>query len=82
MVVRLVSVAAALLAAFVQRLDVAAYAATPLVIGAALALMWSGIALRQWCFSTLGRYFTFTVMTSADQRVVTSGPDRRVAGMS
>jgi protein-S-isoprenylcysteine O-methyltransferase Ste14 len=45
-----------------------------LVLG--LCLMWAGGALRWWCFRTLGRYFTFTVMTSPDQSVVTSGPYR------
>jgi protein-S-isoprenylcysteine O-methyltransferase Ste14 len=38
--------------------------------------MWCGFALRFWSFRTLGRYFTFTVMTSADQPVITSGPYR------
>jgi protein-S-isoprenylcysteine O-methyltransferase Ste14 len=43
-----------------------------------LVLMWAAIALRQWCFRTLGRYFTFTVQTSSDQTVVTTGPYRFV----
>jgi len=38
--------------------------------------MWTGLGLRWWCFQTLGRYFTFSVMTSADQSVITSGPYR------
>ncbi len=41
-----------------------------------LACLWSGIALRFWSFHTLGRYFTFTVQTSADQPVITAGPYR------
>jgi protein-S-isoprenylcysteine O-methyltransferase Ste14 len=41
-----------------------------------LVLLWAAIALRQWCFRTLGRYFTFTVQTSSDQTVVTTGPYR------
>ena len=41
-----------------------------------LALMWVGVGLRFWAFRVLGRYFTFTVMTSTDQAVVTSGPYR------
>jgi protein-S-isoprenylcysteine O-methyltransferase Ste14 len=44
----------------------------------ALALLWCGIALRFWSFRTLGRYFTFTVQTSADQPVITAGPYRVV----
>ena len=41
-----------------------------------LMLMWCGIALRLWSFQTLGRYFTFTVQTSEDQQVVSTGPYR------
>ena len=38
----------------------------------------AGFGMRRWSEMTLGRYFTFTVMTSADQPVVTSGPYRFV----
>ena len=48
----------------------------PLVVGIGLCLIWAGIALRWWSFKTLGTYFTFSVMTSADQPVITSGPYR------
>jgi protein-S-isoprenylcysteine O-methyltransferase Ste14 len=41
-----------------------------------LATLWCGIGLRLWSFRTLGRYFTFTVQTSADQPVITDGPYR------
>jgi protein-S-isoprenylcysteine O-methyltransferase Ste14 len=41
-----------------------------------LVLFWGGISLRLWSFRTLGRYFTFTVQTSADQPVITDGPYR------
>ncbi|HEX3427000.1 MAG TPA: isoprenylcysteine carboxylmethyltransferase family protein [Acidimicrobiales bacterium] len=41
-----------------------------------LVFLWCGIALRFWSFQTLGRYFTFTVQTSADQPVITDGPYR------
>ncbi len=44
----------------------------------ALALLWCGVGLRFWSFATLGRYFTFTVQTSPDQPVVSSGPYRFV----
>ncbi|HEY7989263.1 MAG TPA: isoprenylcysteine carboxylmethyltransferase family protein [Lapillicoccus sp.] len=43
-----------------------------------LFLLLAGRALRQWAFWTLGRYFTFTVQTSSDQTVITSGPYRFV----
>lgn len=44
--------------------------------GIGLGFLWCGIALRFWSFRTLGRYFTFTVQTSDDQPVITSGPYR------
>ncbi|THD64729.1 isoprenylcysteine carboxylmethyltransferase family protein [Phenylobacterium sp.] len=40
--------------------------------GAAVAL--SGMALRLWAVATLGRYFTYTVKVSPDQKVVDNGP--------
>ena len=43
-----------------------------------LAMFLAGFGMRRWSEMTLGRYFTFTVMTSADQPVVTSGPYRFV----
>jgi len=43
-----------------------------------LAALGCGSALRLWCFHSLGDYFTFEVMTSSDQVVVTSGPYRLV----
>ena len=46
----------------------------PLVaFGAGLAITWAGIGLRVWSFVTLGRYFTFNVMTSAGQPVISDG---------
>lgn len=75
-VVRLSAVAGALLAAVLVRVSATAFPATLAVFAVGLLLIWSGIALRVWCFQTLGRYFTFTVMTSPDQRVVDSGPYR------
>lgn len=43
---------------------------------AGMAVLVAGIGLRAWSFQTLGRYFTFTVMVSSDQPVITSGPYR------
>ncbi|MEP6648488.1 MAG: isoprenylcysteine carboxylmethyltransferase family protein [Lapillicoccus sp.] len=50
----------------------------PVAAWCGLVLLWAAMALRQWSFRTLGRYFTFTVQTSADQPVVTTGPYRYV----
>jgi len=41
-----------------------------------MALLAAGIALRVWSFRVLGQYFTFTVMVSPGQPVVTRGPYR------
>lgn len=41
-----------------------------------VVLLAAGESLRVWCKVALGRYFTYTVMTSSDQPVVTSGPYR------
>ncbi len=43
-----------------------------------MAMFLAGFGLRRWSEMTLGRYFTFTVMTSNDQPVITSGPYRFV----
>jgi protein-S-isoprenylcysteine O-methyltransferase Ste14 len=51
---------------------------SPDVAWVGLVLFWCGLALRYWSFRTLGRYFTFTVQTSADQPVITDGPYRFV----
>lgn len=43
-----------------------------------MALFLAGFGMRRWSEVTLGRYFTFMVMTSAEQPVITSGPYRFV----
>jgi protein-S-isoprenylcysteine O-methyltransferase Ste14 len=43
-----------------------------------IAMFLAGFGMRRWSEMTLGRYFTFSVMTSADQPVITSGPYRFV----
>jgi protein-S-isoprenylcysteine O-methyltransferase Ste14 len=43
---------------------------------AGLVILLTGVALRGWSFAVLGRYFTFTLMVSPDQPVVTAGPYR------
>jgi protein-S-isoprenylcysteine O-methyltransferase Ste14 len=48
-------------------------------LGAAIAgivIFSAGESLRVWSRITLGRYFTYQVMTSKDQPVITSGPYR------
>jgi protein-S-isoprenylcysteine O-methyltransferase Ste14 len=39
-----------------------------------LVVLWVGVALRLWCFRTLGQYFTMSIETSPDQPVITKGP--------
>jgi len=51
---------------------------TPLAFAAGIAIYLAGFAMRRWSEMTLGRYFTFTVMTSTEQPVITSGPYRFV----
>jgi protein-S-isoprenylcysteine O-methyltransferase Ste14 len=43
-----------------------------------LGLMLAGLALRWYSIRVLGRWFTYTVVTRADQRVVEAGPYRWV----
>jgi protein-S-isoprenylcysteine O-methyltransferase Ste14 len=45
---------------------------------AALVALCAGEGLRIWAKVALGRYFTYTVMTSKDQPVITAGPYRAV----
>lgn len=52
------------------------HASRLIVFVVALAIMWAGMALRYSAFRALGRYFTFTVQTSADQQVISAGPYR------
>jgi protein-S-isoprenylcysteine O-methyltransferase Ste14 len=47
-----------------------------LFAGAALVAL--GVSLRIWSIRTLGRFFTYQVMTTRDQTVVTNGPYRFV----
>jgi protein-S-isoprenylcysteine O-methyltransferase Ste14 len=51
---------------------------TALAFAIGLAIYLAGFAMRRWSEMTLGRYFTFTVMTSAEQPVITAGPYRFV----
>jgi protein-S-isoprenylcysteine O-methyltransferase Ste14 len=49
----------------------------PFVV-AGIVIFAAGEALRIWAKTALGRYFTYTVQTSSDQPVITSGPYRFV----
>jgi len=51
---------------------------TPLAFAIGMAIYLAGFAMRRWSEMTLGRYFTFRVMTSAEQPVITAGPYRFV----
>ena len=41
-----------------------------------MVILVAGLVLRGWSFKALGKYFTFTVMVSTDQPVITTGPYR------
>jgi len=43
-----------------------------------LALMLGGFALRVWAATTLGKYYTRTLLTSENQKVVMTGPYARI----
>lgn len=43
-----------------------------------IAMFLAGFGMRRWSEMTLGRYFTFSVMTTTEQPVITSGPYRFV----
>jgi protein-S-isoprenylcysteine O-methyltransferase Ste14 len=70
--------AVALAALARAKVTAAAFPADAVTFGIGLALLWTGIGLRWWSFRTLGTYFTFDVMTSTDQPVITTGPYRIV----
>jgi protein-S-isoprenylcysteine O-methyltransferase Ste14 len=44
----------------------------------ALAVMGAGIGLRSWAASSLGSYYTRTLVTTSGQKVVSTGPYARV----
>lgn len=75
-VLRLTVVLGVLLAATAARVNAAAFPYSPAMLAVCLVVIWAGIGLRIWSFLSLGRYFTFTVMTSANQPVIMTGPYR------
>jgi protein-S-isoprenylcysteine O-methyltransferase Ste14 len=74
LVVQLCACAGVLLAAAARRANATAFPHDAITFSISMALIWAGVGLRWWSFRTLGHYFTFNVMTSADQAVVTAGP--------
>jgi protein-S-isoprenylcysteine O-methyltransferase Ste14 len=50
----------------------------PWALAAGAALATAGTALRLWAVVTLGRYFTYAVQVSSDQKVVETGPYRLI----
>jgi protein-S-isoprenylcysteine O-methyltransferase len=53
-------------------------ALAPAAAAACLAAMAAGVALRVWSMRTLGEFFTRTLVTFDDQRLVERGPYRRL----
>jgi protein-S-isoprenylcysteine O-methyltransferase Ste14 len=53
-----------------------AFPVIAVVVGTATLL--AGGALRRYCFNALGRFFTGTVVVSADQQVIQTGPYRLI----
>jgi protein-S-isoprenylcysteine O-methyltransferase Ste14 len=76
LVLRACIVCGVFVAEFAPRVPAAALPAGTVLFGLSLTVLWCGIGLRWWSFRTLGRYFTFNVMTSPDQPVITAGPYR------
>lgn len=73
---RLTTLTGVVLAALALNLAAVNFELSVAVSALGLAFVWVGIGRRAWCFSTLGRYFTYTVQTSVDQPLITSGPYR------
>jgi protein-S-isoprenylcysteine O-methyltransferase len=62
-------------AAWLPRLDTGRKWGRPCLV-AGIAVTGTGIALRQWAITTLGRYFVGHVLVQPGQTVVNSGPYR------
>jgi len=78
-VLRICTLPGVILLVFSPRILPAAEIRPPLVSAiVGLVVFSAGEALRVWSKVTLGRYFTYTVMTSSDQPVITNGPYRFV----
>jgi len=73
-----IGIGGGLVAAILLAKAVPAAQIKPIALAAWLGLifLWCGAGMRIWCFRTLGTYFTFSVQTSSDQPIITSGPYR------
>jgi protein-S-isoprenylcysteine O-methyltransferase len=69
------SIAVAFWAASALR-DASISTAPSMVFWAGLALMWSGMGLRLWAITTLGRFFRTTVVVQDQHQLIRSGPYR------
>jgi protein-S-isoprenylcysteine O-methyltransferase Ste14 len=79
LVIRLCAVPGVILLILSPRIAPGAAIQAPLIASiVGLVVFASGEALRIWSRLTLGRYFTYSVMTSSDQPVITNGPYRLV----
>jgi protein-S-isoprenylcysteine O-methyltransferase Ste14 len=76
LLLRVCMVCGVVTAEFGLRFPAAALPVSAALFGLSLSALWCGVGLRWWCFRTLGHYFTFNVMTSPDQPVITAGPYR------
>lgn len=78
-VLRVCTIPAAVLLVVSPRIAPALEIRPPLVsVLIGIVLFSVGEALRVWSKVALGRYFTYTVQTSSDQPVITTGPYRAV----
>jgi protein-S-isoprenylcysteine O-methyltransferase Ste14 len=50
----------------------------PSVAWLGVAMSWAGLVLRWWAMVVLGRFYTRTLVTNAEQKVVRSGPYRLI----
>jgi protein-S-isoprenylcysteine O-methyltransferase Ste14 len=76
-VIRVCAIPAVVLLLLSPKIAPAAEIHPPLVsVVAGIVIFAAGEALRVWAKVALGRYFTYTVQTSGDQPVITSGPYR------
>src|SRR5258708_19217400 len=60
-------VAGALFAALASKVAATAFSYGLVIFAISLTIAWAGIPLRWWSFQTLGRYFTFPLMTRPPQ---------------
>jgi protein-S-isoprenylcysteine O-methyltransferase Ste14 len=68
-----------LLPLLLDALDLGSFFSIDLVEGSlALVIMVIGIGLRAWAASTLGRYYTRTLVTTEEQKIIETGPYAKI----